>query len=473
MPPAISIEEKLSNLFASQNNVMREMMAQMQQFQRSMDFQADAIANNNSTVVGNLAQSAQAIAAASAAATEAASTAAAAQQVVAEAHAANNPDDMDEDDDPTSLEELWTEMNSGVDKEIVVEVQRLSKDYLRRAHLYGRSKDGIEKLTAERTKLNNNQLPVGHKPFKVPFEDPVWDERVETEFVADIRIPAGTNRERLEKLYYQYLFFKKDLEKRAFEGIQGRLRPELSYSAFSSSVKAGITNIHTLEIANLGIPCTELKYDVESDKIRKFIIRAYRGSILALKRERHAKAEKEEKTRKQKQLILDKAAKLNPQEVLRSAIQEELAAPKDPKGKAKGKGKGKLDFTQQFANWATTGQNNHTFKPEPVNKPKGKGKGKGKGTDTKGKGKGAPGTQQKTRQYTKTELSNRKMWPRKNGPPPGAARGQNYDTTQKGIGKGKTKDKGKGKGRRSTSNGAERGGGKGAKGRGQGAGRNR
>ena len=155
---------------------------------------------------------------------------------------------------------------------------------------------------------------------------------------------------------------------------------------------------------------------------------------------------------KKKTEILTAAPKLDPQQVLKEAVREEIATIKAEKGKGKGKGKGdgkdkaggSVNYAETFATWATSQQ-----RPEPV---------------WRERPIVPPPPPKPKRQYSKSELAARKTWPRKNVPNPEGPRG-NKHTSQKGGGKSLDKN-GKGKGKPGGK--APKGGGKGAgKGKGQ------
>ena len=262
-------------------------------------------------------------------------------------------------------------------------------------------KDRIQKTSMELEKLTKGETPNGNTPFKMVYICEEMDEKVGKNRKFEIQFSADmTHKQRLEKLYQGYLHERKSLEIELIKKRQVEMEKMCHFEKFEQEIVGIVTLKDQKELEELGLTLGPDILKNSEKSAKKMAALSFRDLIRTFKDERLKKHEEEEKSRMEKDKILQKAGTLDARQVIINTIRSVV-----------GQGKGnKIDHLKQFEELIMTkkpgeptlqenergnkpeqggkGSNSTRTRGQSKGKGKGKGKSKGRGSSSRGKGKG-------------------------------------------------------------------------------------
>lgn len=366
-------------------------------------------------------------------------------------------DQIMDEDEKRITEALQAVEKKGLSAKVEASINKACGWMRRKLRQQSNSSDHIHKLKDRATKLKDGLIPAGMKPFKLPYESTIFQEELEGDKIFKVDIKAGTTSEKAKMCIYQHFnFWNNALDLEVEEKRKAQLRETTSLRSFLKMCESATKELEAEKIdfaAEYDAPPG--LFSEKMELARTLATKKYKQLIEAEIEEKRSSKEKKGIQQKKDKEILEKAAKLQPVEVLEKWADDII----DQKlGKQKKVGEEtKIDYANMLSievreptildkaipqNAASLGAaqgHNHKGKGRGKSSPKGQGKkGLSKGT-WKGKEASAKGMSGKGSTKGKGKGSWKDPTPTKGYGKP------NKGKVTKSGGKGKAKSGGKGK----------------------------
>ena len=167
--------------------------------------------------------------------------------------------------------------------------------------------------------------PVGIPPFKVPYETEFLEKSLPEALDLSLQIPASTSLREARRLNYMfYLSINKKLDIQCeTEKIQA-LRPHIQFEEYVTDCCCQLTTLEDFLDLDLCIPDGMIA-GPPAEEVRRMVTPLYHKLLLSIKKAKVAEESLKKKEMQKRDIIKEKAAKLEPREVIAGAVRQVLS----------------------------------------------------------------------------------------------------------------------------------------------------
>jgi len=238
---------------------------------------------------------------------------------------------------PSTAEDAKELCEKRLPNDVKKQIQSLFGDVKKEFTKFLKYKEMCDRIDEEIAALEAGRIPNKNKPFKPQFEIRTLDDRADTQREVKIEFQAGTtNRQRLEKLHFQYLIEKKTIEKESLTQIRNHMLNDLKYDAFKTAINSKVLEHDIKMIREFGLDFPEKLMDQNQHLINQWSLQLYDKMVREAKEIRRKQQEKDAKTEERKRKIETEAAMLDPKTKIVYAVKQAMQMEQaDKKGSKK------------------------------------------------------------------------------------------------------------------------------------------